>query len=530
MSLRSALSQARSWRPFPPGVLYAGLGLLLAHTLVLLLLFRLTRNTASAAVAMPFIALAAWRTGVRGGLLWVVLLSVSTHLVFHLHGAPLNLGNSGRWLGQTAQLFLAVLVGSFSHLHHRLGKELEARRELESSLRLHQEHLEEQIQARTLALQDAQARNQTADRLQALGQLAGGVAHDFNNQLTVIQGHADLLEAKLQDPDQLKHLQRMQEASRSAGDLVRSLLSFTRQGRVRTEVVDLHTLLKEVRNLAAPTLHRRITLDTHLDARAFHVNGDSGQLLNALLNLVLNARDAIQDRGSITLRTLNEGQGPQPSLRLEVMDDGCGIPESLLERVFEPFFTTKPEGLGTGLGLAAVQGTVLSHGGTVDVHSAPGQGTTFTLHLPTVPSPVLPAPVLPPRASFLQPPRILVVDDEEEVGAVTQSLLELAGALVVRYVAPQPALARLAEEPEAFDVALVDMHMPHMNGAETMSALRAIRPDLPVVILSGYLQDGVRALLVAQGVSAILPKPCTLEELVTKLTRAMSEEGGVTRV
>jgi PAS domain S-box-containing protein len=375
-------------------------------------------------------------------------------------------------------------------------------------------------------------------KLEAIGQLAGGVAHDFNNLLTVIRGNAELLSEQLCGREaETASVREIVTASSRAADLTRHLLAFSRKGKFQDAPVDVHTLTEEVVRLLRRSIDKRIELRLDLAASHGVVDGDPAQLQNALLNLGLNARDAMPDGGVLTIRSadvsltagdarLQDGERqPGRYLEVRVSDDGTGMDEATRRRIFEPFFTTKEPGKGTGLGLAGVYGCVTNHGGWVEVDTAVGRGTTFTLLLPISARSVQPAseaaaePV-PGRG------RILVVDDEEAVQTFTSRALERLGYEVVLCADGREAVDYCDDHADALDLVILDLIMPRLGGHETYAHLRRLAPDLPVLIASGFSQNEAVAELIRQGAAGFLAKPYSLAQLSRTVRAHVRDRSG----
>ncbi len=380
--------------------------------------------------------------------------------------------------------------------------------------------------------QELQERLRQGEKLEAIGQLAGGVAHDFNNQLAAIMGFAEILVRQLEDPIQQERAQKILRACERSADLTHKLLAFARKGKYRNEPVDLHALVEEVAALLEHSLDKRIRLELELTAERPFLLGDSHQLQNALLNLALNARDAMPDGGTLRFRSsqvvlepsaLGRIHGePMPGeyLALEVEDTGTGIPPELLERIFEPFFTTKGPGRGTGLGLASVYGTLQAHQGGLDVHSEVGCGTRFRLYLPRMEAGLK---TQAPQASEVAPagsavrPRVLVVEDEPLVGGLMGESLQEAGFEALCFAQGAEAVAWVRSHPGETDLVLLDLVMPGMSGREVFHALQALEPGLRVLLVSGYSEgDDVQDLLEA-GALGLLGKPFRLAKLKERI-------------
>jgi PAS domain S-box-containing protein len=371
-----------------------------------------------------------------------------------------------------------------------------------------------------------------AEKMQAIGQLAGGVAHDFNNQLTGILACGELLESGLEHDPELRELATMiVTAAEHSARLTRQLLAFARKGKGRMVPVDLHGTVQDLLALLRRSLDKRIVLKASLEARPSATLGDPGQLHNALLNLALNARDAMPAGGELSFATrvveldaarVAAGRLEVPPGRyiaVEVRDTGTGMDAATLAHVFEPFFTTKDVGRGSGLGLAAVYGTTKAHRGAVEVASQPGKGTVFTLYLPLVAAEVdrrgeEGAPAEEVRR------RILVVDDERMVRDVLRRLLEKAGHQVVVADGGADGVEIYRRQWHHIDLVILDVMMSDMDGREALARMRALNPGVRAVLSSGYELDG-EAVLATDGVR-LLQKPYTLEDVTHALAEAMA--------
>jgi two-component system cell cycle sensor histidine kinase/response regulator CckA len=371
----------------------------------------------------------------------------------------------------------------------------------------------------------SQAQMQQAQKMEAIGRLAGGVAHDLNNALAAIIGTAEFIAADADRDEQRADAEAILIAARRAADLTRNLVGFTRQGPpVQLEVLRLESVVTSVVAMLARTLPSRIKVETSFAAELGAIEGDATQLYHALLNLCLNAADAIGERGRITIAlrlvTLDADHptlAPGDYVALSVADDGPGMDAATRERVFEPFFTTKEPGHGTGLGLAMVYGTVKRHGGAIDVESAPGQGATFRILVPVSTRPTAAAPIEPPRPAAAPAGarvRVLVVDDELLLRAMTQRILEGQGYHVTVAAHGQEGLDALAAAPEGFAVVLLDMAMPVMAGPEMFRRARAAYPGLRVLMTTGFTSAEDAQALLDEGAYGLVTKPFTAARLL----------------
>jgi two-component system cell cycle sensor histidine kinase/response regulator CckA len=377
-----------------------------------------------------------------------------------------------------------------------------------------------------------------SQKMQAIGQLAGGVAHDFNNLLTAISGHCDLLLLRHDQGDpEYGDLQQINQNANRAAALVGQLLAFSRKQTMQPEVLDLRDTLSDLAHLLNRLVGERVRLTLRHDPVLPQVRGDRRQLEQVMMNLVVNARDAMPEGGEIVVETerrvLREPLrrdravvAPGTYVAVQVTDQGVGIPPDKLQKVFEPFFTTKRTGEGTGLGLSTVYGIVKQTGGFIFVDSVVGQGTCFTLMLPAhearpeaeAPKPAPPRAPLPQKASGV----VLLVEDEAPVRAFAARALRLRGYTVIEAETAEDALATLEDEGLAVDIFVTDVVMPGMDGPTWVRKARKQRPDTRVVFVSGYAEDAFGEGSEAIPNSVFLPKPFSLSELTETVQRQLT--------
>ena len=374
-----------------------------------------------------------------------------------------------------------------------------------------------------------------SEKLAAVGELAGGVAHNFNNQLTGIGGFAELLLLRETDPELRRYAEGIKDATLRAKQLTGQLLSFARKGTRQRIPLDIDKAVSDTVDLLRHTLDRSILVECDLRARPTLVTGDPSQLHDALLNLGLNARDAMSGGGILRFSTRcvrldaeeARGLGVEPGefVRLEVSDTGTGMEPRTLDRLFEPFFTTKPVGQGTGLGLASVHGAVAGMGGAIHVDSAEGAGSTFTLLVPAAGGGMAhPVPSAPdPDPAGFRRGRVFLVDDEAVVLRATAGILSFLGFEVVSCSDSVEAVEVFRREWREIDLVILDLVMPGMGGRDVLRALRAIDPDVRVVVSSGYSLKEARP-SIAEGAGAFLQKPYDLATLKRVLSEVL---GGV---
>ncbi|RCK75966.1 MAG: PAS/PAC sensor hybrid histidine kinase [Candidatus Ozemobacter sibiricus] len=365
-----------------------------------------------------------------------------------------------------------------------------------------------------------------AEKMEAIGQLAGGVAHDYNNHLAGILGNAELLMARLTDPALRGMVENIRKAALRSADLTRQLLAFARKGKYMTVPIDVHALIDDVVALLEHSLDRRITIQRRLAADPPLTMGDPAQLQSALLNLAVNARDAMPHGGDLIFATaIADLPGPAPDLdvgpgrflKIEVTDTGTGMDEETRKHLFEPFFTTKEAGKGTGLGLAAVYGTIRNHRGAITVATALGQGTTFTIFLPLATEEAFARPSAPLPSTRPGRGRILLVEDEEMVRETALAMLESLGYQVTACVNGQEAVETFRELWRQIDLVILDLIMPRMAGRETFHAMRTIDPAVRVLVASGFSDEATARQIIQDGALGFLQKPFQLNELASKV-------------
>jgi signal transduction histidine kinase len=373
------------------------------------------------------------------------------------------------------------------------------------------------------ARRQGEARMAQTQKLEAVGQLTGGVAHDFNNLLTVIIGGLNMLLKRIEDPKQRQIAEHMLEAAQRGDKLTKQLLAFSRGQRLELAPVDLHALAPGMEELLRRSLGAGAALNFHLHPDARWVKSDANQLELAVLNLVINARDAMPDGGRIDIST---APGAKPgTIDLTVADNGFGMPKDVLDRAMEPFFTTKPAGKGTGLGLAQVFGAARQSGGGVEIDSAPGRGTRVTIILPRTEPP--PEALQAPETAAAETPvaaepgrRVLVVDDEAGVRVFMAEALRGAGYDAIEAADVGVALRLLEADPP--DLLLTDYSMPGMNGLELAERARARNERLRVLIVSGYADADRLGASAAR--PALLRKPFDEAELLAAVRTVFAEE------
>jgi len=378
-----------------------------------------------------------------------------------------------------------------------------------------------------------------AQKLESVGRLAGGVAHDFNNLLTVIRANIELAREDIGVNHRAdEELSEALRAADSASSLTRQLLAFSRRQVIAPRVLDLNTVVVDLERMVRRLLNEDIALDTHLTPTLGLVRADPNQIEQVLVNLTVNARDAMPDGGRLTIATGNAREGePGPDGKpappgdwvwVAVSDTGEGMSEDTAARVFEPFFTTKQPGAGTGLGLASVEGAVSQNGGRVRVASSSGQGSTFTVFLPRVAAERAAlrrtAPVTTPRGGET----ILLVEDDDAVRTISERMLRLLGYAVLSAPHGEAALALARQHVGPLDLVLTDVIMPGMNGQQLATALLEMHPGVRVLHTSGYTADLIAKHGVLDEGVEFLPKPYSIHDLGQRVRQVLDREAAST--
>ncbi len=447
------------------------------------------------------------------GLSWGVMAWPKTGVVAYAR-SPLPTLVFGGGILMAVVLGFAVYMTESSLLHVR---------KLQTSNR----ELQKEIAGR----EKAEEALRQAQKMEAVGRLAGGVAHDFNNVLMVIRGQAALsLNAVGLSATLRQELTEIVKAADRASSLTRKLLAFGRKQVLQARVLDLNTLITQLAEMLPPVLREDISLKINLHPDLGHVRADSAQLEQVIMNLVFNARDAMPEGGELTIETSNcdldeawisthPGVRGGPYVVLSVRDTGHGMDEATQAHLFEPFFTTKDKSRGSGLGLATVYGTVNQSGGCVTVSSKPGSGTTFQIYLPRVEEAVEAVADAPtPLVRFLgHEERILVVEDDDSVRRMTREFLQLRGYTVLEARSAADAIQFVESNQEAIDLVLTDVVMPGMKGRELVDRLGQLRSGLKVLYMSAYTEDDAINIGILNPGTAFIEKPFGPDELAGKV-------------
>ena len=374
-----------------------------------------------------------------------------------------------------------------------------------------------------------------AQKMEAIGTLAGGIAHDFNNILSSIMGYTEL--AVLDSPEGaswVQHLNKVLRASHRAKELVNQILTFSRHEEHELVPVDIKTILYDTLKLLRASLPTTIEIRRHIAAEKRTILADPTQIHQVIMNICTNARHAMREQGGVLEVRLEEASGntefsidfpslrPEDYLMLSIRDSGHGMPAAMIERIFDPYFTTKEKGEGTGLGLAIVHSVVQNHGGHIRVQSEPGKGTCFFIFFPHAATGVRAKAAgrdctrMPGGAE-----RVLVVDDEEDIIMIVRGLLTRLGYQVEAFHSSNAALERFREAPYAFDVVITDMTMPLMTGDRLAANIKESRPDVPVLLCTGFSEKVDRETFGQLGVDGLLMKPIAMVELATTLRQVL---------
>ncbi len=475
--------------------------------------------------------------GGRGTGIFATVLAALLAQCFH--GANLSWPT---WPDKWVPLFVfALTAAAIIAVIHVMQSAHEIRRQSETALQRMNEELELRVIERTAALQTeisehtaAQAQLRQMQKMESIGQLTGGIAHDFNNMLAIIMGSLDIARRRLKGDEHPKVAQCLDHASegaRRAADLTARLLAFSRQQALEPQALNLNKLVGNMSEMLRRTLGEHIRIETVLAGGLWHAFADAGQLENAIVNLAVNARDAMEGGGRLTIETANadlddryallhDEVAPGQYVLVSISDTGTGMPVEVIERAFEPFFTTKEVGKGTGLGLSQVFGYIKQSSGHVKIYSEIGQGTTIKLYLPrhlgasVQPEGAGDRALLPSAAEGQN--NILVVEDDDEVRRMTVAALEELGYKILEASSARQALD-IVKDGHAIDLLFTDIVMPEMNGRELADQARALKPDLRVLFTTGYTRNAVVHNGMLDAGVVLLSKPFTLEQLALKV-------------
>ncbi len=377
---------------------------------------------------------------------------------------------------------------------------------------------------------------QQAQKMEAIGTLAGGIAHDFNNILTPILGYGEMIQEELPTGSRASgEMQEVIKAAHRAKDLVQQILTFSRQTEHERQPLRVQLIIKEALKLLRSSIPTTIEIKQNIDQECKNVLADPTQIHQIVMNLCTNAYHAMRETGGILAVSLNEIQITPTDyltnlemksglyLRLEVSDTGHGMPPEVLGKIFTPYFTTKKLGEGTGMGLALVHGIIKSHQGNITVYSEPGKGTTFNVYLPCIE--VAPVSSEKPSKEVILGgnERILVVDDEEVIIDLQKQMLEPLGYQVITQTSSTDTLTIFQNQPDSYDILITDMTMPDLTGAELAQKIKIIRPDIPIILCTGFSELINKEKANALGISKYLMKPVAKKELAKAVREVLDE-------
>jgi signal transduction histidine kinase/ActR/RegA family two-component response regulator len=427
-------------------------------------------------------------------------------------------------------------VGNLANSFNLMVDKLEtARKELEDINRT----LEKRVEERTMALQNEIKEREKAEqnllhaqRMETIGNLAGGVAHDFNNILGIILGYITMLQGEHVDRVEMaNYLDIVNTATQRGAGLVKQLLTFARKTDVHLESVSVNDVVIEIHKLLLETFPKTITLTLEPAPRLPFINADHNQLHQAILNLCVNARDAMPGGGILSIRTASIG-GPELRERfpeaveaeyecIRIADNGTGMDEKIIDHIFEPFYTTKERGKGTGLGLSVVYGVVNHHRGFIDVQSKPGEGTTFSVYFPVPIQKLEDRRTNEPTVVTGGPEKILLVEDEDALLSLLKVVIESKGYQTLTAQDGEDAVSVFANHKEEIALVLSDMGLPRLGGFEAFMRMREIKPNLKVVFASGYLDPRLRSDMQKAGATDFIQKPYAPGEILKKMREVL---------
>jgi len=439
-------------------------------------------------------------------------------------------------------IYVNKLLVDISQRSSKLEKEIHNKNTIEKQVKQLNIELEQRVINRTKELQESQEKLYQNEKLRVIGQLAGGIAHDFNNHLTGILGCAQILKSEYKnDKEKMELIDVVISASRRASELTAELLAFARKGTMQKQPIDMHQQIKETIILLQRSIDKKITISHQLNSPRTMILGDPSQIHNALLNFGLNARDAMPEGGTLlfstieraidshTINTENLGLVPGNYIQVKISDTGQGIDPELIDRIFEPFFTTKKNGQNTGMGLAAIYGTMKSHGGTVKVTSKKGKGTDFYLYFPVADHIIqleqenenINAQV--DTAKVTGKKNIVIIDDEQFVRKTLSSFITKFGFEPILFSNGPDAIAYFKKYSDKIDCVLLDMIMPEMDGTEVFDALQRIYPQVKIILCSGYSKEANVSALLKKGAKTFLQKPFSPQNVADALNTILAE-------
>ncbi len=509
----------------------------LIYAVVFYFTFTATQNAVVVNFTLLPILLVAWWWGIIPAIIMQCANLFWTSQVIRFTGEETNgLLGLEPVLVNLIHLALGFVTGTFSLLVRRMQTENVERKKAEIRLEEYKSRLEEMVLRRTEELEKANAKLHQIEKMEAIGQLAGGIAHDFNNHLTIILGYCEfLLGKKSLDKEIGRVIQQIRTSGKRSADLTKQLLAFSRRGMYDLQVVDMNMVVRETIQLLNRSIHKNISLISRIDAPRPHVWGGASHLQNAVLNLALNARDAMPEGGVLTIETSNrfvdesfgDSQGfsfkTGEYLIVTVKDTGTGIKPEVMQHIFEPFFTTKKDQQGTGMGLAAVYGIAKSHGGAITADSTVGEGTTFNLYIPVTQRHAIKGEKERFPIEFVSDDHLLVIDDDKQVSETIRDMLQGLGYRVTVAYSGEEAVSVYQKNYQNIKAVFIDMLMPGMDGSQTFLKLKEINPEIIAVIVSGYTLTENVQYAIEKGAKGFLQKPFSYEQMRQVLVKILDK-------
>jgi len=401
-------------------------------------------------------------------------------------------------------------------------------------LRNQNNSLEKMVEERTRALANSERQLQQVMKLQAIGTLAGGIAHDFNNILFPIVGYTELTMDDIPEDSQARqNLEEILKATSRAKELVQQILTFSRQNGQERKPLKVQSLIKEAVKLLRATIPSSIEIECNVDEFCGLIKGDPTQIHQIIMNLCTNAYHAMQETGGKLEVGLKEtdisyeqsvervGMKVGKHIELLVKDSGHGMDPQVRERIFEPYYTTKKQGKGTGLGLSVIHGIVKNHGGDITVSSQPGKGSSFKVYLPIIEEVEEEPQTDEPLIEINGKERILLIDDEQQIIDIERQILERLGYIVTSTTDSQEALEEFAAQPDHFDLVITDMTMPKMTGDQLAQRIMDIKPQIPVILCTGFNETISEEKALAMGIDKFVMKPVVKEELASTIRKVL---------
>jgi signal transduction histidine kinase/ActR/RegA family two-component response regulator len=407
-------------------------------------------------------------------------------------------------------------------------------------LRNQNSNLEKMVEERTKALANSERQLQQVMKLQAIGTLAGGIAHDFNNILFPIVGYTELTMDDIpKDSQARQNLEEILKATNRAKELVQQILTFSRQNCQERKPLKVQSLIKEAVKLLRATIPSSIEIECNIDEFCGLIKGDPTQIHQIIMNLCTNAYHAMQETGGkleVSLKETNisyeqsverVGMKVGKHVELVVKDSGHGMDQQVIERIFEPYYTAKKQGKGTGLGLSVIHGIVKNHGGDITVSSQPGKGSSFKVYLPIIDEVEEEIQTDDPLIEINGKERILLIDDEQQIIDIERQILERLGYTVTSKTDSQEALEEFAAQPDHFDLVITDMTMPKMTGDQLAQRMMDIKPQIPVILCTGFNEAISEEKALAMGIDKFVMKPVVKDELASTIRTVLDNRNSL---